>query len=436
MTLIDLFDDAKIGRTSVEFVLSQKARAGGLLLENLILDYEDSISDLRDLPLEVLQLPALLNVAPVVWYAGGEVSVPFTDPLLEQGLERIRAHFKKMYPEEAWEGRLRFEGPPIPPSPTGGKSGMMFSGGLDSVMSLVLHADKPLVLITVAGADVRTEEAWAKVRRSVTDVASAFGAENAFVRANIRSFLNYRRLSNIEPLLKHGIQWWGGAQHGLAFVGLSAPIAWSRGIDRLYFASTHTESFAVPWGSGPAIDNHIKWRGFEVVHDGYDMTRQNKIRAIIAYCEQHGVARPVVRVCTSRFTDHSSNCGRCEKCLRTIAGLLVEDEDCRPWGFEVDAAEALKRTEAAFASQRINMRDDELFMWNDIRDRALARPEGSSPLADWIRRYDFDAYRQRCVVAQQRQGRLKSALARVPFLYEAARRARHAGLTLRNKVRP
>jgi hypothetical protein len=69
----------------------------------------------------------------------------------------------------------------------------------------------------------------------------------------------------------------------------------------------------LPYGSNPITDGMMSSESFLVSHDGADVAKVEKIKAIAAWPE----ARKYLRVCwEGKQTDR--NCGRCQKCIWTI----------------------------------------------------------------------------------------------------------------------
>ena len=79
-------------------------------------------------------------------------------------------------------------------------------------------------------------------------------------------------------------------------------------------------SLAIPWGSSPITDHLLSSGEFMVFHDGASFSRIEKINEISAW--QNGVDN--LRVCWEGFVK-DSNCGRCEKCVRTMTGFLASN---------------------------------------------------------------------------------------------------------------
>jgi hypothetical protein len=82
------------------------------------------------------------------------------------------------------------------------------------------------------------------------------------------------------------------------------------------------------WGSNPVTDHLLSGGAFRILHDGADHTRREKIRALTAWPEGSNN----LRVCWAG-SDKGRNCGRCEKCVRTMLAFRLNDlsiPDCFP----------------------------------------------------------------------------------------------------------
>jgi hypothetical protein len=69
----------------------------------------------------------------------------------------------------------------------------------------------------------------------------------------------------------------------------------------------------LPWGSNPLTDPFLSSDSFQIKHDGAGFTRTQKAHAISSWPE----AMNSLRVCW-QGDQLDRNCGRCEKCIRTI----------------------------------------------------------------------------------------------------------------------
>jgi hypothetical protein len=110
---------------------------------------------------------------------------------------------------------------------------------------------------------------------------------------------------------------WGDA-HGSALAGIALLLGGS--FRRLVIPST--ESFATlgPYGSSPLVDSLFSSEAVEVVHDDVALTRAGKVACLAA---QRPDLLEYLKVCYAE--DRPDNCGRCGKCLVTMAALEAAD---------------------------------------------------------------------------------------------------------------
>ena len=89
---------------------------------------------------------------------------------------------------------------------------------------------------------------------------------------------------------------------------------------RIYIPATHTYANAAIHllGSHPALDPLWSTEALEFIHDGCEATRIDKA-ALIAKSD---VALNFLRVCF-QGPNRPYNCGRCEKCIRTMINLHI-----------------------------------------------------------------------------------------------------------------
>lgn len=198
--------------------------------------------------------------------------------------------------------------------------GSFFSGGVDSFYSAIEASQEITHLIFVIGFDINEsdKELAEKSRAEVRQAADALGKELLEVRTNVRQ-------------LSDSYADWGNQYHGAALATVGHLL--SEYLGRILIPSTYQEDDLFPWGSHPALD-HL-WSGSRVdfVHHGASMHRPEKIAAI----SKNPVAMNYLRVCWEN-RGGAYNCGRCEKCLRTMIGLRAAGalESCRTLPHHVD----------------------------------------------------------------------------------------------------
>jgi hypothetical protein len=74
----------------------------------------------------------------------------------------------------------------------------------------------------------------------------------------------------------------------------------------------------VPFGSSPVVDPLYSSERIEICHDLLVLTRTGKVACL---ADQRPDLLPYLRVCFAG--DHIENCGRCGKCLLTMASLVA-----------------------------------------------------------------------------------------------------------------
>lgn len=190
--------------------------------------------------------------------------------------------------------------------PAGGRRvGLFFSGGVDSLYSLLQHQDEITDLIFVRGFDIRLNDDW-RIRQAeerIGRIGAHFGKRVVRIETNMRDLLDT-------------CGDWGALTHGaaLAAVGHAMP----QEFRRLLIASSDGSPDPAPWGSHPRLDPLWSNSRCAFVHDGCESGRIEKIRRIA----ESEIALQTLRVCWKN-SEGQLNCGRCEKCIRTMIALRV-----------------------------------------------------------------------------------------------------------------
>lgn len=188
-------------------------------------------------------------------------------------------------------------------APTG-RVATFFSGGVDSFQTFLRHQDEITDLIFVHGFDIELEDAKLRAESAamIERVAEAFGVNVIQIETNIRSVMDQY------------IDW--GYGHGAAMAAVAhllSPI-----LSKVYVPASVHLSTLVPWGSHPLVDQYWGTADMAFDHDGAHLTRAEKVMGI-AHSE---VALGALRVCWMN-PESAYNCGRCEKCQRTMIDLRI-----------------------------------------------------------------------------------------------------------------
>jgi len=252
-----------------------------------------------------------------------------------------------------------------------------FSGGVDSFYSVLSHLDEISALVFVHGFDIRPREVAlrARISESLRKAASRLGKPLIEVETNMRTFSD--RFAA-----------WSEEYHGSALA--SVALLLSPQFGRFYIPASFPPGYSVPWGSHKDLDPLWSSEATDIIHDGGDATRVEKVR----FLASSEVALQSLRVCWENRGGHY-NCGHCEKCIRTMVNLRVAGalERCTTFKNQLDLSEVARVSipddcarffieENLQAAKEIG--DGELV---DAIARSLSRKQGG--IADRIRRGDL-----------------------------------------------
>ena len=272
----------------------------------------------------ILQIPAVASVITVAWAVGADVYVKNLDETYLKSLNDVGSVLKSWYPKFSFSTGTIVENV-VPNRFSNDEYGLLFTGGIDSTASYIRHRNKKPNLITVFGAGLDIQSADEKLKGILMDFSKQEEVKLNFIETNVDNVIN-RDLLHEES----GLNWWMNVYHGLFLTSLCAPLTLVKNIGTLIIASSNTREWRYPWGSDPFIEGRISWADVHVVHDNYEFTRQDKIRHFIKNYVKETGHYPFLHVCSKQT---SENCGVCEKCLRTITGLVLEGIDSNKCGF-------------------------------------------------------------------------------------------------------
>jgi hypothetical protein len=165
-------------------------------------------------------------------------------------------------------------------------------------------------------------------RRAVESVAAEYGLTVIPVGTNIRmlapehAFVAKEALSSLLASVAHGF---------------------SRRLTSVSFAAGLNLGRLVPDGSNPMLDPNYCSSAIEIRQEDWTLDRLSKIRRIAGW----KTAIENLSVCfEGPLADDRLNCGRCEKCLRSMVGLLIAGKLPEATAFPPDVtADALDRLE-------------------------------------------------------------------------------------------
>lgn len=285
-------------------------------------------------PSSVALVPVASALLPFAWLFDCELKVPELDKAFVQAVPRIRHGYEEMLSKVSLAGNISVDKIVDNTIERNGDSLLLFSGGVDAWCTLARHLDENPHLVTIWGADIHPENTtgWKAVNRHSAKAASAFSLQYSYIQSNFRAMFNEHAIN--EYLYRQGLcyNWWHDFQHGIGLLSLTAPLSFVTGSSRTYIASSFTERDKGTYtcASDPTIDNMFRCCNMRGIHDGYELTRQNKLEVLSDFVNIKKI--PVdLRVCF--HVQSGDNCCRCEKCGRTILGIYSVGGNPTKFGF-------------------------------------------------------------------------------------------------------
>ncbi len=334
-------------------------------------------------------IPLVANLAPIAWFSGASLKVTTLDKRFADSLGEVREIFARDH-TSVGEGDSSLDVERLVHTPASGpKHAMLFSGGVDAYATFFRHRDENLDLVSIHGADIPIDDEaqWQTLVDLTAREPVLAPHPKRHIESNLLGFYTYH-----VNLLVESKAWWGTVQHGLALNALVAPLGNARGYSKVYIASSYTESIQIKWGSTPEIDNSIAWSGCEIVHDGYELQRIDKID-LIATESEAGAVNIKLRVCYSEL-NYGLNCSSCEKCFRTILGISLSGVNPGAYGFSVGSDAYTRISElvkCGFATAGSR------YFWWELHERMLTVPAGDAYLLG----SEGDYERLKNILAQQ-----------------------------------
>ena len=243
-------------------------------------------------------------------------------PDLRNGIFTVMQQLRKWYGPENHEP-LSIEptkgfSPPVPPKNR--RVASFMSGGVDALTTLYVNRrDYPLNHpgsikdgFIVHGIDVGGYENRDKNMGHFQLAIDALGdiAEDSHLNL-VPLSTNFRFLVNSDELFAL-------ESHGAIFAGIAH--MHSQHVTTSLLASTNNVDELMPWGSHPLLEPNYSSSDLQIRYDGAWMTRLDKLRHIVDWKP----AMRNLRTCFHAFRSPDVlNCGKCEKCLRTMVELLV-----------------------------------------------------------------------------------------------------------------
>ena len=357
--------------------------------------------DISDVPKSILAIPILSNIMQFAWLFDCLVWIDEVDKQFYECLPRIKRGFQEMYRNYSFGGSLIAAKIVDNYYCAEKESALLFTGGVDATTSFLRIRDSRPVLVDTFGwcVDRSVESHIFEADIAAIDkFAVANNLQAEYIKSNFATFIKPEIVNKY--LNKHvNNTWWFGFQHSLAFLGVASIIAYYYRIRTVYIGSSYTFGQVVNCVSDPRIDREFKAAACNVVHDAYELSRQEKIGMIVK-AKKDSNTQINLRVCSFK----EENCNHCEKCFRTMIGIVAEGGNVNDFGFHIDGnfCEAL----TAFLKDNIKELDkDHIVFWQDIIARMIQNynelPDKET--ADYLTSLDFKKEKRKCLWRYYRQ---------------------------------
>lgn len=348
--------------------------------------------DITSVPDAVAAIPFVCNVLPIIWLTDSRLNLPELEKSFYNCIPNVKNGYEEMFPESTFAGEIVVNRVISCDVAHTGKSAVFFSGGLDATQTLVSHIQEAPDLISIWGADIKygNQSGWDIVHDQIANTSERFGLLDVVIRSSFREFDNEDVLHRTFcKQLQDG--WWHGVKHGLGLLGHAAPYVYLQNISKVYIAASNCPNDGVVrCASHPSTDNHVRFCGCRVVHDGFEYSRQDKAKNVVKFCNESG-CKVTLHACWQSQT--GNNCCHCEKCYRTMAALMAEGADPAEYGFEMayKTLPDMQRYVLSCAEFNANVA---ISYWKHIHDRVLVnkkllKRKGYWKYLRWIAKADF-----------------------------------------------
>ena len=318
---------------------------------NLFVHFHNAESvqlELGEIPQSILAVPISLYLLPLTYFYKVELVLPIMDRELYERIPEIYAAYSKMYGpfSEDWRGKLTVKS--VVDTPVVNKKSydkvVFFSGGVDACSAGINNPGRKNILVSIPDIETQAknrgplrEEKFSLIRNfsKLVDsdwvlISNNFNAA-LYKDANINEYLRTQIGLNSSAFKFDG---WPGIKY-LANMCCAAPLAYTCGVKKLVMGSAFepiedTRAISND-GAHPLLSNAISFAGIGFAEQDELYTRRSaKVRKIIEWCNSRS-KKIKLWVC---FHDGSSQCGVCNKCVRTQLNILCACESPKDWGFD------------------------------------------------------------------------------------------------------
>ncbi len=324
--------------------------------------------DIHEVPDSIAIIPFLTNILPISWVFDLGVEVQELDKTFYDSIPGIKKGYEEMYPMLTFTGELNYS-KIVEIKNKGQHSACLFSGGVDAYCTLLRHIDEKPDIITIFGSDIELTDknGIENVNKLNNEIANELNIKYESIYSNFREVLNYHNLYKSISKFLEG-EWWHEFQHGIGIIGLVAPLSYLKSYGIVYIASSYCETQKGQYtcASDPTIDNKLKYGNTITIHDGYELNRQDKIAFICEMKKKINIPQIKLRVCWE--SSGGKNCCHCEKCYRTMIGIIAEKENPNNYYFDFNNENRKSMIKYLKNHLKYNTKNGNILLYQPIQD--------------------------------------------------------------------
>lgn len=363
--------------------------------DTMFIEYEE---DMTGVPKSILVIPFVASILPLMWLTNTVLWVEEVDKTFYYAIQNLKVAYQNLYSHYPLKGN--FVAAKVVDNTYNPiqESLLLFSGGIDANTTYIRILDKNPVLFNIQGWYKNLTDYNSAAEADIRDVKKFAEKEkrvSGFAKSNFAVLID-NKIFNKNIKKKFGDSWWHGFQHSMSFISIAIPYAFKHKIKDIYIASSVPMGEYVMCASHVTTDMEFKFaQNGGCVHDGSELTRQDKVHVLVEHANKINDDYQL-RVCS--FND--KNCCVCDKCFRSILGIVAEAGDIKKFGFYIDTNlkdhfEKLMEEKA----QTFNIRGESKLHWPAIKKRMQENYESISEkeFVDWFLNYDFFAARKKAL---------------------------------------
>lgn len=362
----------------------------------LFIEYSDDIC-LEKIPNSILVIPFISSILPLIWVTDSVMWVNEVDKTFYRSLSRIKNAYQDIYDYFPLKGSL------IPAQiidndfQVNRETLVLFSGGLDAHTTYLRNQTLNPLLFNVQGwykenTDEKNNVADIDIK-DITRFSSNEKCDFRYAKSNFATILNSRKFDS-KFKKKTGDSLWHGFQHSMAFISIAIPVCYYYGVRTIYIASSFTIGDYGRCASYPTTDSEFEFADLgRVIHDGFELSRQDKVKIVVEHQKKMN-SDYQIKVCTF----NEENCTMCEKCVRTMLGIIAENGDITKFGFNVEG-NLLNHFKSLFENNIVffDVQGESKKHWGYIKNRMIENYDNISEkeLVDWFLNVDLVKIRKK-----------------------------------------